>query len=233
MLYFLVEPLSAGLTTVPLKEDNILMLQKVIDFPSQLARAMELVRANGNSFNSLTGKITSVVIVGMGASGVVGDFVKVLLRNLPIPVHVHKNSILPMFVNSETLVISITYSGKTRETLDVLNRSIEIGAKNVVVTSSFELESLCRSKGIACIKIPENGFPRATLGLLLVSVLGVLHRVKSINSVESDIVESIAVLNEIKMQCGPEMPEKSNPARSVGQCSCRKISSYLWGIRVH
>jgi glucose/mannose-6-phosphate isomerase len=201
------------LTTVPLKEDNIVMLQKVIDFPSQLRMALELVRANKSQLNGFSGKISNVVVVGMGASGVVGDFVKVLLRRLPIPIHVHKNSSLPSFVNSESLVISITYSGKTRETLDALNRAIEVGAKNIVVTSSFELESVCMNKGIPCYQIPENGFPRATLGLLLVSVLDALHRIGIVDSFESDVFEAISVLNELRIQCAPDVPERSNPAR--------------------
>lgn len=212
MLYFHVELLSAGLTTVPLKEDNIVMLQKVIEFPSQLKMALELVRAN-KSLNGHSGRISNIVVVGMGASGVVGDFVKVLLRNVPVPVHVHKNYRLPAFVNSESLVILVTYSGKTRETLDALNKAIEIGAKNVVVTSSFELDSLCKNNGIPCYQIPENGFPRATLGLLLVSVLDALHKLHLVDSFESDVDEAISELDELKLQCGPDVPERSNPAR--------------------
>ncbi|MGI0037134.1 MAG: bifunctional phosphoglucose/phosphomannose isomerase, partial [Nitrososphaera sp.] len=146
-------------------------------------------------------------------SGVVGDFVKVLLRNSPVPVHVQKNSILPAFVNSETLVISITYSGQTRETLDALSASIETGAKNLVVTSYFELKSFCVRKGIPCIQIPENGFPRATLGLLLMPVMNSLYKLGLIQSFESDVAEAIATVSEIKNQCGPDMPEKRNPAR--------------------
>jgi glucose/mannose-6-phosphate isomerase len=189
------------------------MLQKVIEFPSQLRMALELVRANKSLLNNISGKVSNIVVVGMGASGVVGDFLKVLLRDLAIPIHVHKNSSLPSFVNSESLVISVTYSGKTRETLDALNRAIEKGAKNVVVTSSLELDSLCKSKGIPSYLIPENGFPRATLGLLLVSALDALHRLRLIDSFESDVAEAISILNELKMQCGPDVPERSNPAR--------------------
>ena len=213
MLYFHVQLLSAKLTTVPLKEDNIVMLQKVIEFPSQLSLALELARASKVSLTGISGKISSVVLVGMGASGVVGDFVKVLLRNSPVPVHVQKNATLPAFVNSESLVISITYSGKTRETLDALNSSIARGAKNLVITSSFELKSFCTHKGIPCIQIPENGFPRATLGLLLISTMNSLHKLGLIQSFESDVAEAVAMVSEIKDQCGPEMPEKSNPAR--------------------
>jgi glucose/mannose-6-phosphate isomerase len=193
------------------------MLQKVIEFPSQLTSALEHSRADKLSLSTVSGKISGIVVVGMGASGVVGDFVKVLLRNAPIPVQVQKNFALPAFVNNETLVIAITYSGKTRETLEALNASIERGAKNLVVTSSFELGSYCLRKSIPCIQVPENGFPRATLGFMLVSVMDALHKLHVAGSLEADVKETIAILNEIKMQCGPEMPEKSNPARLLAR----------------
>ncbi len=204
---------SYNLTTVPLKEDNVLMMQKVIEFPSQVSLAFEMARSNELSLSTLSGKISNVVVLGMGASGVVGDFVSVLLRNSAIPVRVQKNAALPAFANSETLVITISYSGRTRETLEALNTSITLGAKNLVLTSSFELGSVCARKGFPCIQIPENGFPRATLAFMLVSVMDVLCKLGLVDTIDSDVEEAIALLNQIKSQCGPDVPHKSNPAR--------------------
>jgi glucose/mannose-6-phosphate isomerase len=209
----LFELLTAALTTVPLKEDNIVMLQKVIELPSQISKAHNHLRSNSPSVSGISGKISNIIIAGMGASGVIGDFVKVLMRNAAVPVHVQKSPVLPSFANSETLVISITYSGKTRETLDVLNKAMAAGTKNVVITSSFELGSVCSSKAIPWVQVPENGFPRATLGYMLIAALDVLHRLGLISSFDSDIDETIEILNEIKYECEPETPHKSNPAR--------------------
>lgn len=188
------------------------MLQKVTEFPSQISLAYSAIK-NKSLHPDLSGRISKILISGMGASGVVGDFVRVLMRNSRVPVFVQKNSFLPAYVDEETLVISITYSGRTRETLDILNSSMIAGSKNLVVTSSFELGSICSRKGIPWVDIPENGFPRATLGFMLISVMDVLQRLGLIESFDSDIEEAIATLDEIKSQCGPETPDKSNPAR--------------------
>lgn len=182
-------------------------------FPAQLAQALEQSSGHRHPISSISGRISNIVVIGMGASGVVGDFVRVLLRNSPVAVHVKKNCTIPPFVNSETLVISVTYSGKTRETLDALNSSIASGAKNIVVTTSIELGTLCVQRGIPWIKVPENGFPRATLGFMLVSVMDALHRLGLTKSFESDVREAISVLKEIRQQCRAEVPQKSNPAR--------------------
>ncbi len=201
------------MTTVPLKEDNIQMIEKVVDFPSQLSLTSDSLRTGDKLTADLAGKISNIVILGMGASGVVGDFVKVLLRNSAIPVYVQKSSRLPSFVSSKTLVIAISYSGKTRETLDGLNASMSSGAKNIVVTSSYELGAVCEREGIPWIPVPENGFPRATLGYMLVSILGLLNKLGIAPSFASDIAETVDILNEIKRQCGPTVMQKSNPAR--------------------
>jgi glucose/mannose-6-phosphate isomerase len=141
----------------------------------------------------------------------------VILRDSAAPVFVQKSSTLPAFVNSESLVISITYSGQTRETLKVLNESISVGARNLVITSSHKLGSFCSNKGIPWIQIPENGFPRATLGFMLVSAMAALHKLGLTGRFDSDVSEAIEILGEIRSQCGPEMPPKSNPARLLAQ----------------
>jgi glucose/mannose-6-phosphate isomerase len=166
-----------------------------------------------NSIVNLPRRFSNIIILGMGASGVVGDFVNVLLRNSSIPVYVQKSSRLPNFAGSDSLVVTISYSGKTRETLDALNTAISLGAKNLVMTSSYDLGAVCAGKGIPWIPVPENGFPRASLGYMLVSILGVLNKIGIAPSFESDVSEAIEVLNDIRHRCGPEVSDKSNPAR--------------------
>jgi len=200
------------LTTVPLKEDISQMLGKVVAFPSQISQASKTTRNDALS-RSITRKISNVVITGMGASGLIGDFLRILLRESRVPVHVHKSGSLPSFVSRKTLVITITYSGKTRETLEALNESIARKAMNLVVTSSYELQILCSKKAIPVISVLENGYPRATLGFMLISILGVLHKLGIARSFETDVAETIAILDEIRRQCGPEILHKGNPAR--------------------
>lgn len=192
------------------------MLQKVNEFSSQLNHAYSRVNEDP-SIRPVSGKISSIVIAGMGASGVIGDFIRVILKNSHVPVIVLKSASLPSFVNSESLVISITYSGRTRETLDVLSASMALGARNLVITSSAKLGSFCSSKGIPWVQVPENGFPRATLGFMLVSALAALHKLGVAGSFDADVSEATQILGEIRSQCGPEMPHKTNPARLLAQ----------------
>jgi glucose/mannose-6-phosphate isomerase len=209
------------LTTVPLGESTDI-LQKVTDFPSQVAKAYELTKSISFSL-PLGSEISSIVIVGMGGSGIAGDFARVLLRNSKVPVHVCKSSVPPQFITNRTLVVAITYSGKTNETLEALDSSITLGAKVIVITSSFKLESICNERQIPCILVPQNNYPRASLGYLLLPLLVLLQKCHLMHSIDLDISETKSVLEGIKSQCGPDAVYATNPARLMAIALIEKI----------
>ena len=205
-------PQGECLTTVPFEESTN-MTQKVVDFPAQVADAYSLLGSQKELPPQFNSKFSSIVILGMGGSGVAGDFVRVLLRNSSIPVYVCKNSLPPSFVNGETLVIAITYSGKTHETLNALDASLRSRANCIVLTSSPELGLLCEERNTPWIFTPWNSYSRASFGYILIPVLGILHRCGLFPTIDSDISEAITVLNQIKTECGPDVPIQNNPAR--------------------
>ena len=100
------------MTIVPLEKSD--MLEKVNNFPDNVAEAFTL--SKDIVLPSNYSNISNILVLGMGGSGIVGDFIRVLLRNSAIPVHVNKHMLPPRFVNENTLVLAITYSGKTEET---------------------------------------------------------------------------------------------------------------------
>ena len=197
------------MTTVPLESSD--MLQKVMDFPDQVANSYLLTTNSQISTLKLSRKVSNIVILGMGGSGIAGDFARVLAKN-SVPIHVCKNSVPPRFVNDETLVIAVTYSGKTRETLHALDVSISSGAMTIVVTSSLELGSVCGKRNIPWIAIPGNSYPRISIGYMLIPILAILHRIGVVDRIDSDISETVPILAKIRDECGPNVPPESNPA---------------------
>jgi glucose/mannose-6-phosphate isomerase len=192
------------------------MLQKVIEFPNQVADAYSLQRQKDLPLD-LKRKYSSIVILGMGGSAISGDFARILLRNCSLPVHVCKNSSPPAYVNDATLVIAITYSGKTRETLEALEQSMTTGAQCIVITSSSELGSDCEKKRIPWIYTRWNMYSRASLGYLLVPLLRIFEQMGLLKQLEADISEAVSVLNQIRSECSPNVPVKKNPAHLLAQ----------------
>src|SRR5665647_1593744 len=93
------------------------MLEVVERFPRQLREALEIAAARID-LPSAEG-LTSIVVLGMGGSGISGDVAAALLYgSLPVPILTVKGYSLPALVGPGSLVFAVSYSGNTEETLD-------------------------------------------------------------------------------------------------------------------
>lgn len=119
----------------------------------------------------------SVVVAGMGGSGITGDLVVAATSPLmSVPVVVCKSYECPAFVGPDTLVIAISASGNTEETIQVATDALDAGAKLVAVTGGGQLGDLARSGGAPVLAVPSNiPQPRAALGAMLAPVLVTLE----------------------------------------------------------
>ena len=62
-----------------------------------------------------------ICITGMGGSGITGDVIAMLAaERSPMPVLVHRGYGIPAYVNGRTLVLAISYSGNTEETISAV-----------------------------------------------------------------------------------------------------------------
>jgi glucose/mannose-6-phosphate isomerase len=187
-------------------------LEKIINFPDQIAEAYEYLKHFMRHYQVETP--SKIVVLGMGGSGIVGDFVRVILRNSKVPVHVCKSSVAPRYVDKDTLVIAITYSGNTKETTDALNACISYGAAIVVITSSPELQSICKQLMLTCILVSGNGHTRCSFGYLLLSVLSILQSagIVAAGMIDQDILESVEMLKKVRNDCSPDREILNNQA---------------------
>ena len=147
---------------MPIDASN--MLKAIEDFPQQCRNALELPKGM-----SVSGKVDRIVVAGMGGSAVGGDLLKIYMHNAKIPVFVVRDYKVPNFVDENTLVFAVSYSGNTEETLAAFDDAQKKKAKIVAVTSGGLLES----KAKKAIKIPGGLQPRAALGYTFFPVLGV------------------------------------------------------------
>src|SRR3989304_8196426 len=65
--------------------------------------------------------IDNIVFAGMGGSGAIGDVFSSILSKTNIHVSLVKGYLLPKTADSNTLVVTTSISGDTRETLTVLD----------------------------------------------------------------------------------------------------------------
>lgn len=159
------------------------MLDVLGRFQEQCKEAINIAR---KAKIRIKGKITNVIVCGMGGSGIAADLAKALEKNIPI--FVCKDYKLPSFANKGSLVFIVTYSGETEETLSCYLDAKRKRANIVVITSS---ERLARREKNS-ILIPSGYLPRLALGYLFLPVAVMLQKFKLIPA--QDFAEALRII---------------------------------------
>jgi glucose/mannose-6-phosphate isomerase len=123
--------------------------------------------------------IENVVVLGMGGSGIAGDVVREVAGQLmAVPVVVHKGYGCPNFVDEHTLVIAVSFSGNTEETVEAATQAAVDGARMTVVCAGGELGRLADEWGAPHLPVDASiAMPRAAMGAVAVPPLLLLEAV--------------------------------------------------------
>lgn len=151
------------------------LLDDYLSWSSQLERALnyEVIDPEPVDISSLSG----IAFAGMGGSGIVGDIIsKHLERELDIPVVTVKSYVLPKYVSSKWVVVAISYSGNTLETLITFNEAIKRRARVAVVASGGQLMALADKARLPRVTVEGGHLPRAALPSLLAGAAGLMNR---------------------------------------------------------
>lgn len=116
-----------------------------------------------------------IVVCGMGGSGSTGDVFQLVCAQAEIPIYVNKAPHLPAWVGAQTLVIGVSYSGNTTETLSALAEAHQRGARLLLLSSGGKLQSWAQDIGVQYISISGGLPPRAALFDMLFALLGSVH----------------------------------------------------------
>lgn len=163
------------------------------------------------------GGVESIVVLGMGGSGVSGDVIQSVVEpRLPVPFRVIKSyGPLPEWIGRNSLVFAVSYSGSTEETVAALEEAHERGCRAVTISSGGPLAEMARRYGLAHIQVPTGLQPRASLGYLTLPILGALIKVGLIPDMKDDLDEAIDVLAELEARCHRKQPTTENPAKDL------------------
>ncbi|MEA2447177.1 MAG: glucose/mannose-6-phosphate isomerase [Actinomycetota bacterium] len=191
------------------------VLGAVERFADQCSEGWEIGRAAG-ALPDGTG-VDSVVVLGMGGSGVSGDVVQAVLEpRLPVPFRVIKSyGPLPEWVGRNTLAFAISYSGSTEETVAALEEAHSRGCRAVTISSGGPLAEMAKNYGLAHVPIPGGLQPRASLGYLTLPILAVLVGVGLAPDLLDDVDDAIETLGELASRCDRKRSRQENPAKDL------------------
>jgi len=159
--------------------------------------------------------IDHIVFSGMGGSGAIGDLFSAILSKTDIHVNIVKGYLLPKTVDENTLVIAISISGNTRETLSILESAHKSNCKKIAFSSGGKMESYSEKNGIEYRKIPELHSPRASFSGYVYSILKVLNSVIPIQ--KNDILESLEQLEKTSQKINSNNLTESNPSLELAE----------------
>jgi len=161
------------------------------------------------AFSSSSGlaptEVVGVVVAGMGGSAIAGDVVKEWL-NPPFPFEVCRGYHLPRWVSRDTLLILISYSGETEETLNCAREGEAVGAKIVGIGSGGSLAHLLGDRPF--LRVPPGLPPRSAFPYLFFSLVRVMKDTGLVPpQLEGEISESLRLL--------PRVRERAEEAKGV------------------
>ncbi|MEK6960423.1 MAG: bifunctional phosphoglucose/phosphomannose isomerase [Nanoarchaeota archaeon] len=120
--------------------------------------------------------IENILITGMGGSAIAGSVLQSICYNDKIPITVCRGMALPGWAGEKTLVIVISYSGDTDETLSMYTDATRKKCKILAVASGGKLARLAKQDGLPLVTVPRGLPPRGALGYLLIPMLAILCR---------------------------------------------------------
>ena len=159
--------------------------------------------------------IEHIVFAGMGGSGAIGDVFSSVLSKTKIQINVVKGYLLPATVNSDTLVIVVSVSGNTAETLAILDSAHKLNCKIIVFSSGGKMIDFCIKNKIQYIRVTQYHSPRVSFVSYLYTMLKVLYTVFAIK--EEDILESINELKKIHSKINSSNLTSTNPAINLAE----------------
>lgn len=159
----------------------------------------------------------NVVVCGVGGSAIAGDVLLDLLgRSISVPLAVSRDVVLPGYAGKDTLVIVVSYSGNTAESLDQYGDAMRRGCHIVAITSGGKLEELALRNSQPMIKLPAGNQPRASLGYLLASLALVLQNA-GLGKAHDELLASVPALRSYIGTLSPEVPVARNQAKRIAK----------------
>lgn len=196
------------------KLDSSQMEARIAELPDQLEAAWFAFKDISIPTHYVQAR--NMVILGMGASAIGGELAAVLAeQSSSIPIEIRRDYDVPSYVNKDSIVIGVSYSGNTEETLDGFLKAAGKGAKLIAITTGGELASLGRKFQIPIYSVDYGATPRATFGYLFTAVVAILSRLRHFELSPDEIPETAVLMRALHGKIKPDVPLRENLAKTI------------------
>jgi len=200
------------------------MLGEIDNLPDQLGYAYQL--GLKHQLPDWT-DFKQIVIAGMGGSAIGADLLASYCASLsPLPVSVHRDYDLPLFARgAETLVICVSHSGNTEETLSAFEAARKAECRIVVVCTGGELAKRAKENQIPAWTFDHAGTPGSAVGFSFGLLLGMFQRLGFIPDQKEAMEDALAYMKRSQGHFKADVIAAKNPAkRYAGQLMGRWVT---------
>jgi len=190
------------------------MLDAIAAFPDQMRAAWKLSREL--TIPDRYRATTNVAVLGMGGSAVCGDLVRAIFSDrLRVPLISVRDYELPEWVDQSSLVVAVSHSGATEETITALSTALERRSPVAVITTGGPIGDVASRVDLPRLTFPNETPPRAALGYTMLLLAGLLERAGFVDISDTDVEEAIAVAAAVGASCAADVPARTNLAKQL------------------
>ena len=193
------------------KVDRAGMRDVIASFPEQLTEGLR----RGLGLSSDLANSSRVFIVGMGGSGIAGEVFSAWVADRSrIPIHPIHDYRLPSYAKPGDLIIAVSYSGETEETLAAAAEGIKLGCRIVAVTSGGTLAKLAADVRAPVLEVPGGLPPRYAFGYFF-GILPSLGAEWVYGDLRGELERATVHLRDLRDHLRPQVPVKRNRAKAL------------------
>jgi glucose/mannose-6-phosphate isomerase len=176
------------------------------------------------------GRPRAVIVAGMGGSGIAGDILAAVCgAGAPIPILTVRSYRLPGWVGAADLVIAVSCSGKTGETLAMAAEAVRRGCRLLAVgMEDSPLHDIARQAGASFVAVRAGGQPRAALWGLAVPLIIAAEAMQLVQVGEETFEAAAGRLEDIANRCRPSSESFINPGKTLAMELAETVPM-IWG----
>lgn len=208
------------------KIDEDDLMQKTRDMPEQIERCWQdwqKIAIPSHYANTRT-----ILILGMGGSAIGAALTVAFARTeCPFVIETCRDYDIPSWVDKNTLVIGVSYSGDTEETLEAFRQAALKTEKLITISTGGKLASLGSQHKALHYFIDYKSQPRSAIGFMVTSILAILVKLRILDLRNEDILEVTQNLRELLRKIDSDVLIYRNPAKLLAQKVQGKIPIVL------
>jgi len=210
--------------------DPVGVLRQVASAAAQVRTSARVTAETDLGAVTSGGRPRAIVVAGMGGSGVAGEVLSAVCGpGSASPVLAHHDYGLPGWVGAADLVIAVSCSGTTEETLSAAAEAVRRGCPLLGVGGAGSPLALMAEQARApFVPVQPAGMPRFTLWGLAVPLMVIADRV-GVADIPADVLEGAAAdLERVSHLCRPDSESFVNPAKTLA-LELAGMLPVIWG----